>query len=507
MQKSAPTFGRIAAMVLFSLSCFGILTFLWIAFGGPVPLKSSPYQVKVNFPEAATIAEQADVRISGVTVGKVQSKSLDRGASRVTAVLNIEPKYAPLPRDTKAILRQKTLLGETYVELSPGTPGSGKLKDGTTLSNVQVEPTVTLDQILRIFDARTRTAFRGWLAVAAEQFRGSSPMDLNDALGNLAGFAQNGAGTLSVLDAQSAALRDVVHNTGVVFGALNERTGQLRQLILNSSDTFGALSSEQVALADTFRTFPTFLDESRATLARTEAFARNTKPLVDALKPVADKLAPTFHDLGVLAPDLKDLFIRLKPVIAASPRDLPQGARFLRGAPPVFKGLTVFLPEFNPILSFLNYNQDIVAHFFANAGNATYYRESGTTDGQPHHLLGFWGVIVDKSFNVSTQVPPWDRGNSYDLPNWATRSVNVGSVPEAFTCRFTASGGEEQVSPPNPPSNPDGYPPCFVAAKQLYNGKQYTFLQSGSPVRTQPAPNDFSGTPPADYNRPLTHGR
>src|SRR5947209_1222918 len=426
MQKAAPTIARIGAMVVFSLSCFGILTFLWLAFGGPIPLKAKTYQLRANFPEAATIAEQADVRISGVTVGKVQSKELDRGASRVTAVLNIDPKYAPLPSDTRAVLRQKTLLGETFVELTPGTRRSAHLKDGAMLANTQIEPTVTLDQILRVFDPKTRDAVRAWVAYGAQQFRGDTPQCLNDARGNRGGSAQGGATVLQVLDAQGTALRDVVHNTGVVFGALNQRQGQLRQLILNSSDTFQALNSEQAALADTFRVFPTFLDESRSTLARLERFANNTRPLVNALKPVADKLAPTFQDLGALAPDLRTLFIHLKPVIRASSTDLPQGARFLRGAPPLFKGLTVFLPQFNPILSYLNYNQDIVAHFFANGGYATHYHLYSQGDGQPHDLLGFWGAIVSMSFNFNTTLPQLDRGNANDLPNYSPCPSHIG---------------------------------------------------------------------------------
>ena len=121
MQKGRPSFLRILAMVVFALSCFGLLTFMWISFGGAVPLKSKQYQLTVNFPEATTLAEAADVRIAGVTVGKVGSKQLDKGANRTKVVLKIDPKFAPLPRDTRAILRQKTLLGETFVELSPGS--------------------------------------------------------------------------------------------------------------------------------------------------------------------------------------------------------------------------------------------------------------------------------------------------------------------------------------------------------------------------------------------------
>jgi phospholipid/cholesterol/gamma-HCH transport system substrate-binding protein len=38
MSTSAPSPGRIAVAVGFALSCFGLLLFLWISFGGPVPL-------------------------------------------------------------------------------------------------------------------------------------------------------------------------------------------------------------------------------------------------------------------------------------------------------------------------------------------------------------------------------------------------------------------------------------------------------------------------------------
>src|SRR5919206_3592819 len=137
MQKEGPSVGRILGMVFFALSCFGLLTFLWISFGGSVPLKPKQYELSVNFPEATTLAEAADVRIAGVTVGKVRSKRLDKGANRTRVVLKIDPKFAPLPKDTRAILRQKTLLGETFVELSPGHKSGGNLPDGGTLKDSQ----------------------------------------------------------------------------------------------------------------------------------------------------------------------------------------------------------------------------------------------------------------------------------------------------------------------------------------------------------------------------------
>ena len=52
MQKQAPSVGRILIAVGFTLSCFGLILFLWIAFGGPVPLKPQSYRITAYFPEA-----------------------------------------------------------------------------------------------------------------------------------------------------------------------------------------------------------------------------------------------------------------------------------------------------------------------------------------------------------------------------------------------------------------------------------------------------------------------
>jgi phospholipid/cholesterol/gamma-HCH transport system substrate-binding protein len=53
MTTATPSLRRVLVMVAFALSCFGLLLFLWVSFGGPVPLKPKGYQFKVAFPEAA----------------------------------------------------------------------------------------------------------------------------------------------------------------------------------------------------------------------------------------------------------------------------------------------------------------------------------------------------------------------------------------------------------------------------------------------------------------------
>ena len=489
---------RIPVMILFTAGCFGLLLFLWMSFGGNVPLKPNRYQLRVSFQDATSLAEAADVRIAGVTIGKVGKKELDRGGNRTRVVLEIDKKYAPLPKDTRAILREKTLLGETFVELTPGNPKSGNLADHEIISNSRVEPTVQLDEILRIFDPKTKVAFRQWMRSSALQFKGTAPQDFNDALGNLAGFASDGADVLRVLDEQKVAVRQLVKNTGVVFGALNERRGQLRGLVVNSQRTFSALASQDEALAQTFEIFPTFLDESRSTAIRLESFARNTSPLVRDLRPVADNLGPTVHDLGALAPDLETLFTRLKPVIRTAPDTLPQASRFLRGARPVLDSLHVFLPELNPILSFLNFDQQIVAHFLSTGAGALNYR---VNDEPNTHMLPQLGIIGNKSLSYQTnEVPDWARGNAYLAPNTFDRALPLGAI-EAFDCSNTGEPGRGTKRDPTEAGDEDRAP-CFEQPPFLYDGKAFPFLKRGQVYKKPPPTFSLRGNYPVN---PRTH--
>src|SRR5436190_16357972 len=138
MQTGTPSISRVLTMALFALSCAGLLLFLWLSFGGPIPFNPQGYRVLVSFPNAGQLATQADVRIAGVSVGKVIDKSLDPQGNRTLVTIQMNNGFAPIRRDTRAILRQKTILGETYVQLTPGSPNSPMLPDGGTLARTNV---------------------------------------------------------------------------------------------------------------------------------------------------------------------------------------------------------------------------------------------------------------------------------------------------------------------------------------------------------------------------------
>ena len=61
------------------------------------------------------------------------AEGLDPAGNRTVATIEVDPAFAPVHADARAILRQKTLLGETFVEMTPGTPGSRTLPEGGML--------------------------------------------------------------------------------------------------------------------------------------------------------------------------------------------------------------------------------------------------------------------------------------------------------------------------------------------------------------------------------------
>jgi phospholipid/cholesterol/gamma-HCH transport system substrate-binding protein len=447
MQKQAPTFARLLTMVLFALSCFGLLLFLWLSFGGPIPLKPQSYRFKVAVPEAVQLGLEADVRIAGVNVGKVRKKELDPAGNRTLLTIGIEPKYAPIKRDARAILRQKTLLGETFLELTPGTMSAPDLPEDAILPDTQVVPTVQLDEIFNTFDPQTRQAFRTWQQDLASSFRGHG-QDFSDVLGNLPAFAESGSNLLRVLNSEERPLSTQIRETGNVFAALNRDQGALRNLILNSAQVFRATAQVNDKLAETFKVFPVFLDESRLTMAKLRTFALNTDPLIKDLRPVARDLRPTLRDVRALAPDLKQTFVTLNPLIDTAQTGLPALNQTVKGLKPMLGATSPFLGELNPILSFIQLYQHQTADFIGGStGNGIADKANCCGPKEIGHYLRQMSPNGIENFGFFRDRDPNNRGNTYLDPLFATESRSADRLMfPNWDCH--PSGGEVGRQPP-----------------------------------------------------------
>jgi ABC-type transporter Mla subunit MlaD len=486
MSKRAPSTTQLVVIAGFALSCFGILLFLWITFGGPTPFKAKPYELKIPFNEATQLAQQSDVRISGVSVGKVQNIEEAPNGQQALATIYIEDKYGPLPRGTRAILRTKTLLGETYVELTPGDSNAAKLGDGTTLPQANVAESAQLDELFRTFNPRTRSAFQEWMQNAAIAIEGRG-QDFSAAFAEFEPTFSEFDRLFRVLDSQRLAVNRLFRNGAITFRALRGRQGELADLIRASDTVFRTTAARERDIEALFRAFPTFEDESRLTLERLKAFALNTDPLVRQLVPAARQLSPTLVSLGKLAPQAKGFFEGFAKVIERSDTAFPALRKIFRDEfPPLLRAVDPFLRNLNPILAGLGlYKREIAAavgnvaaatnaiHVGAGGEQLHYIRAMGPFN--PEALATFFRRLTANRNNAYTQPLSFDH-LSEGLPSFDTRQCSSG-----INATLPAEGYKD---------------PAFIEraegdaekAKQLFElMKHYAFADQGSSA-TVPAP-------------------
>jgi phospholipid/cholesterol/gamma-HCH transport system substrate-binding protein len=508
MSKRAPSTTQLLVITGFALSCFGILLFLWVTFGGPTPFRAKTYEVKIPFNEATQLAEQSDVRISGVNVGKVQKIELAPNGRQALATTAIDAQYAPLPESTRAILRTKTLLGETYIELTPGDGEGPELDDGGTLPEANIAESVQLDEIFRTFDAQTRAAFQEWMQEAAVAINGQG-QNLSYALGGLEPTFTEFDKLFRVLDSQRLAVGQLFSNGATTFRALRGSQGELGDLIESSNAVFQTTARRNRDIEALFRAFPTFLDESRLTLARLKGFSENATPLMRQLVPAAEELSPTLISLSKLAPESKAFFEGLGPVIKRAPEGFAAVRKVFRDEfPPLLRALDPFLRNLNPILVGLKLYRSEVTAFFGNLAatfNGRLISPTGEEEAEaPRYLRTIGGMNPETiasyprrltiNRNSAYSPPKWAEGLASGLPSFDTRHCTTGITASLdsndakdpdFQSRAVATPGEEGVTEPR--SQEENAQLLFERIQQYAFVGQSSTSSIGSPACKQQA--------------------
>lgn len=129
---------------------------------------SNGYQIRLNFSSVMNLPAGADVMLNGLRVGEVKSVQVKPDAVTVTAELTGSTR---VPADVHAVIRQDTLLGDTYIGLDqdpdsaagPALPPGGVVPVDHTTSPPQLEDTIAVlayfvngGSIQKVEDAMTR---------------------------------------------------------------------------------------------------------------------------------------------------------------------------------------------------------------------------------------------------------------------------------------------------------------------------------------------------------------
>lgn len=512
MNRQVPTLGKLLTMVLFALSCFGLTLFLWLQFGGAVPFKAQGYRITATFPEATSLSVEADIRIAGVGIGRVK-KVVPGADGRAIATLQIEKRFAPLPKNTKAILRQKTLLGETYVSLTPPKDTSaGVIPEGGRIPNSDIGTTTELDEVFATFNPETRKAFQEWMQDGGKGLDGQGP-NAGQALVQLQGFVSELADISKTLNEQTPYLRTGLRDSRVVLNAATQQRGALQRAVTESERVFRQTGENDAALTALVERLPSFLKATKAGTKAIENFAQETGPAVTRLQPTAKALAPATKALADVSPELRQLLEGVERVNVNAKDGLPAAAKTLEVLPTLLDGLDPFLKELNPILEYTGLYGDELMGAVANVTSAS---DLGTTsvsgayrDGSPARYVRGMVVLQNNSLAASKNRFSTDQANAYRRKGWANQFKTQG-IPDAYSAQScgttvpripdtTNSLMNEKESARPLASGDGGFPDITLIDAirySLYNPMGYWADSASSDVPNQvPAPTTPTSAP------------
>lgn len=132
----------VGLFILAGIICLGYLS---IRLAKMEVLGTDGYQVYAVFTDVGGIKEGASVVIAGVDVGRVKNISMEDYKAKIILML---PHDLELSDDTIASVKTKGLIGEKYIQLTPGgseemIPEGGRIWE--------TEPAVDLEQLISKF--------------------------------------------------------------------------------------------------------------------------------------------------------------------------------------------------------------------------------------------------------------------------------------------------------------------------------------------------------------------
>jgi phospholipid/cholesterol/gamma-HCH transport system substrate-binding protein len=204
------------------------------AFDLPLPggaaQRGDIIRVTAEFADVLDLVPQSSVKVDQVTVGSVESIELNGWTARVTLRL---PRSIKLPDNAIAELKQTSLLGEKYVELSPppASAPEGQLSDG---DNIPLDRTGRNPEVEEVLSAMSLLLNGGGVA----QLK-TIETELNKAM--------NG---------NELQIRDVIKQLDTFVGGLDQQKSEIVRAIDNIDTLSSRLAAQKDMLAQALESMP-----------------------------------------------------------------------------------------------------------------------------------------------------------------------------------------------------------------------------------------------------------
>lgn len=257
------------------LVIFVVLTLAGVSFVGAKYARldrlfyDTSYDVTAHFAESGGIFSGAEVTYRGATIGRVGSLELTEGG--VDVVLDIENGYDDIPADTRALVGNRSAVGEQYVELQPVSNGEPYLESGSEIDRSMTATPIAVTEWMQNTSDLVESVPKKSLTTVIDEFG--------------AAFEGTGTDLTRLIDSSNSFIeaanqnfeitRRLVNESRVVLGTQLDKASAIRSFSRDLrlfSDTMAAEDKSLRKVLDngsaTARTLRTFLEENEVDLGK-----------------------------------------------------------------------------------------------------------------------------------------------------------------------------------------------------------------------------------------------
>ncbi len=247
----------------------------------PLTERGERLRVEARIPSAAGVDRQAAVRIAGVRVGKVEEVRLD-GSSAVL-VLSLDPDVR-LHEGASVVVTSMGMLGDKYVEVTPGDPSQPELSSGAVIEG---DSRPSFDDVLEVADSIGRDVKEVTTALRTS-IGGEHGADRIDEI-------------VDNMEQLTASLRAMIEANQ---GNVNTTITNFREFSQTLRDELPAIADKMNRLADNLdAVVAENRDELKGSLANIRELSDRLKTSADNLNTITGKVASGEGTIGKLVHD------------------------------------------------------------------------------------------------------------------------------------------------------------------------------------------------------------
>jgi ABC-type transporter Mla subunit MlaD len=316
-------------------------------------------------------------------------------------------------------IRPRSALGVKYVELTRGRSRAA-FRNGDVMPASQASYSTELDEVYKMFDAKTRTASQENLRGFGDTFAGRGE-DVGRTLEELPPLLQSLEPVMHTLGEPETDLRGFVRELGDAARIVAPVSEQNAALFTSLADTFEALGRDEQALKD-------LIDKSPSTMDTAVASFKVQQPFLDDLTAFSKDFSGATHELRGALPPLNRAVQVGTPVqqrVPALNDELRKTLGTVRdvaeepGTNAALRGLTATVTTLNPQLRF--YGPYVTV---CNSWNyfwtyvAEHFSEPDSTGSAQRALLNFTAPQEDSLGSMGADEPANGK-NAAGTPQYA----------------------------------------------------------------------------------------